>query len=379
MNDAQMRTWAEIDLGALEHNYRALRGMLEPGCRFLGVVKANAYGHGAVPVAETLVRLGAEYLAVASLSEAQELREAGITSPILILGWTPGEHARELIELGLTQTVCDLPTAQAYSAAAQALGKPLTVHVKVDTGMGRLGFVGKDQVEETLALQNLPGLVLEGIFTHFSDADGDETYTMSQFSGFLDLLDALKSRGLTFSICHCAASAAVLHYPCTHLDMVRPGIALYGHYPDEASVGLDGQGLRPVMTLKTRVAAVRTLPAGSAISYGRTRVLSRESRLAVLPIGYADGLHRGLSNAMEVAFPSGRAPLMGRVCMDLCMVDVTELPDVKLGDVAEVFGASLPVEEKAEAAGTISYELLTAVAPRVPRVYRNPPEKAGIQ
>lgn len=379
MTDAQMRTWAEIDLGALEHNYRALRGMLEPGCRFLGVVKANAYGHGAVPVARTLVKLGAEYLAVASLDEARELRQAGIGGPILILGWTPGEHAGELLELGLTQTVCDLATARAYSAAAQKAGRSLTVHVKVDTGMGRLGFVGKDREKEILSLQNLPGLILEGIFTHFSDADGDEDYTMAQFSTFLELLEQLKAGGLTFPIRHCAASAAVLHYPCTHLDMVRPGIALYGHYPDEASVGLDGRGLRPVMTLKTRVAAVRTLPAGAAISYGRTRILTRESRIAVLPLGYGDGFPRALSNRARVGFTGGEAPLVGRVCMDLCMADVTGLPDVKPGTEVTLFGPRLPVEEKAEAAGTISYELLTAVAPRVPRVYRNPPEGVDVQ
>ena len=343
------------------------------------MVKANAYGHGAVTVAQTLVGLGADYLAVASLSEALELRRAGIAAPILILGWTPGEHAGELVEHNLTQTVCDLETARAYSAAAQALGKPLTVHVKADTGMGRLGFVGENQAADILSLRNLPGLTLEGIFTHFSDADGDEAYTMAQFTGFLKLIDHLKAQGLTFSICHCAASSAVLHYPCTHLDMVRPGIALYGHYPDPESVGLVEDGLRPVMRLKTRVAAVRCLPAGSAISYGRTRILTRNSRLAVLPVGYADGLPRTLSNAMEVAFPSGRAPLMGRVCMDLCMVDVTALPEVRQGDVAEVFGAALPAEEKAAAAGTISYELLTAVAPRVPRVYLHPAGQGGIQ
>lgn len=366
-----MRTWAEIDLNALAHNYRALRSNLEPGCRFVGVVKANAYGHGAVPVAKKLEELGAEYLAVACLDEAVELREAGIRAPILILGGTTGQFAGELLRYDITQTVFDLATAKEYSAAAQKADKLLKVHIKADTGMGRLGFFGKDRVEEIKAVCALPGLDWEGLFTHFADADGSEEYTMAQFTDFLDLRDALAKEGVTFKINHCAASAAMLHYPCTHLDMVRPGIALYGHYPDEESVGLDGPGLIPVMTLKTRVAAVRTLPAGSSISYGRTHVLSRESRLAVLPIGYADGLHRGLSNRMEVAFPSGRAPVVGRVCMDLCMADVTDLPEVKAGDVAEVFGKSLPVEEKSDALNTISYECLTSISRRVPRVYGN--------
>lgn len=369
MDITQARTWAEVDLAALEHNYRALRSNLEPGRKFVGVVKANAYGHGALPVAKKLEALGAEYLAVACLAEAVELREGGVAAPILILGGTPGELAGELIRYDLTQTLFDLPTARAYSQAAAAAGKGLKVHLKADTGMGRLGFVGPGRVEDILTACALPGLEAEGLFTHFADADGSEEYTMAQFTDFLDLRDALAARGRTFPLCHCAASAATLRYPCTHLDMVRPGIALYGHYPDEGSVGLDGPGLIPVMTVKTRVAAVRTLPAGACISYGRTRALSRESRVAVLPIGYADGLHRGLSNRMEVAFPQGRAPILGRVCMDLCMADVTDLPGVEAGDVAEVFGQALPLEEKSDVLGTISYELLTAVAPRVPRVY----------
>ncbi len=368
MERAQMRTWAEIDLAALSHNYRALRSNLDPGCRFLGVVKANAYGHGALRVARTLEELRADYLAVACLEEAVELREGGVRLPILILGGTPAQFVPELLQYRLTQTVFDVETARAYSEAAQGLGRPLTVHLKADTGMGRLGFTGEDRVERIMEVCALPGLAPEGLFTHFADADGSEEYTMAQFTQFLDLRDALRAAGREFDICHCAASAATLHYPCTHLQMVRPGIALYGHYPDEESIGLDGPGLIPVMTLKSRVEAVRTLSAGTSVSYGRTRVLTRDSQVAVLPLGYADGFHRLLSNASEVWFPGGRAKVLGRVCMDLTMVDVTGL-DVGPGDVAEVFGKNLPLEDKAERAGTIAYELLTAVAPRVPRVY----------
>ncbi len=368
MERAQMRTWAEVDLDALSHNYRALRGNLEPGCKFLGVVKANAYGHGALRVAKTLEGLGADYLAVACLEEAVELREGGVQLPILILGGTPAQFVPELTHYQLTQTVFDSETARAYSQAVQKTSRGLKVHIKADTGMGRLGFVGEDRVAEILEVCQLPGLDPEGLFTHFSDADGSEEYTMAQFTQFLDLRDGLRERGRTFDICHCAASAATLHFPCTHLQMARPGIALYGHYPDKDSVGLDGPGLIPVMTLKSRVEAVRTLPAGASVSYGRTRVLTRDSQVAVLPLGYADGFHRLLSNSAEVWFPTGRAKVLGRVCMDLTMVDVTGL-DVRPGDVAEVFGKHLPLEDKAERAGTISYELLTAVAPRVPRVY----------
>ena len=247
MESKEKRTWAEIDLVALEHNYRALRAMLPAECKFLGVVKANAYGHGALPVARRLEQLGADYLAVASLDEAAELRVAGVTTPILILGHTPVEFASNLVQLRLTQSVWDLETARALSAAAQAEGRALKIHLKVDTGMSRLGFLCDEEhraktVETVSDICALPWLEHEGIFTHFADADGSEEFTMQQFTCFLDLLKALEERGLTFSLRHCAASAATLRYPCTHLDMVRPGIALYGHYPSPECEGLDGPG-----------------------------------------------------------------------------------------------------------------------------------------
>lgn len=374
MEEATKRTWREISLANLEHNYRALRALLPQGCRFLGIVKANAYGNGAVRVSKKLEELGCEYLAVACVDEAAELRAAGVSTPILILGNTPAEYAEELLALDLTQTVFDFPTARALSQAAVAAGKTLKIHVKLDTGMSRLGFLCDEahaaaSVEEAAALCALPGLEHEGVFTHFADADGSEEYTMLQFTRFLDALKQLEVRGITFAIRHCAASAAVLNYPCTHLDMVRPGVALYGHYPDPSCEGLDGPGLRPVMTLKSRVSAVRDLPAGTAVSYGRTRTLDRDSRLAVLPVGYADGLFRGCSNQVDVLLHGQRARVTGRVCMDMCMVDVTEIPGVAPGDVATVYGDGVPVEEAAAAAGTIQYELLCAVSERVPRVY----------
>ena len=373
MKQTQTRTWTEIDLSNLEHNYRALRAMLPQGCRFLGVVKADAYGHGAVQVARRLETLGAEYLAVACLDEALELRQAGITTPILILGYTPVERADSLLEGGITQTVYDVDMAKALSDAAMAAGKPLKIHVKADTGMSRLGWLcgEADQsaaVEAIAQVCALPGLEAEGIYTHFANADGDEDYTMLQFTRFLDLLEALKDRGITFAIRHCAASAAALKFPCTHLDMVRPGIALYGHYPDPSCEGLDGPGLRPVMTLKTRVASVKTVPAGTPVSYGCTYVLDRETKLAALTIGYADGLPRLCSDRLEVLVKGSRAPIVGRICMDMCMADVTGL-DVAPGDEVEVFGEHLPIEDVAALAGTIQYELLCAVSPRVHRAY----------
>ena len=373
MEPTQTRTWAEISLSNLEHNYRALRAILPTGCRFLGVVKADAYGHGAIPVARRLEKLGAEYLAVACLDEALELRQAGIQTPILILGYTPPERAGELLEWDITQTVYNLETAEALSQRAQKSDKPLKIHVKADTGMSRLGWLCDEahlgETADTICrVCSLPGLTAEGIFTHFANADGDEDYTMLQFTRFLDLLDTLKARGVTFAIRHCAASAAALRYPCTYLDMVRPGIALYGHYPDPSCEGLDGPGLRPVMTLKTRVASVKTVPAGTPVSYGCTHVLERETTLAALTIGYADGLPRLSSDRWQVELRGHRVPIVGRVCMDMCMVDVTGL-DVAPGDEAEVFGEKVPVEDLAALAGTIQYELLCAVSPRVRRIY----------
>lgn len=369
------RTWAEISLGNLEHNYRALRSCA-PDSIFLATVKANGYGHGSVPVAKRLVELGADYLAVACLDEAAELRRAGIAAPILVLGYTQPELAGEVVALDVTQTVFTPELAQALSEAAGAAGKRAKIHLKADTGMSRLGVLDHDPqraAADIAALCALPHLEPEGIFTHFANADGDEGYTMLQFTRFLDVLKELEEKyGRAFEIRHCAASAAVLHYPCTHMDMVRPGIALYGHYPDPGCEGLDGPGLKPVMSLFSRVAAVRDFPAGTPVGYGCTASFGGEGgRTAVLPIGYADGLHRTLSNQGSVWLDGQPRPIMGRVCMDLCMIGLDGEAEVRPGDVAEIFGERLPVEGQAELAGTISYELLTAVAPRVPRIYKD--------
>lgn len=369
----KQRTWAQVSLPALEHNYRALRAILPTGCRFLGVVKANAYGHGAVRVARKLVELGAEMLAVACLHEALELRRAGITAPILILGVTPPDFAGQVVEHDITQTVFDMELAQALSQAATRLGKTARVHIKLDTGMSRVGVLAHDAsraAKEVADLCALPDLEHEGIFTHFANADGDEEYTMLQFTRFLDTVAELeKNHGITFQIRHCAASAAALKYPCTHLDMVRPGIALYGHYPDPGCRGLDGVGLIPAMSVYSRVSAVRDVPAGTPVSYGCTRVLGRDSRLAVLPIGYGDGFFRLLSDRFRVEIHGRSAPIVGRICMDMCMVDVTDLAEVKPGDAATIFGPDKPLEEAADLVGTIQYELLCDVSPRVPRIY----------
>lgn len=374
MEDAVLRrTWAEIDLDALEHNYRRARTLTGSGVRYLGVVKADAYGHGAVQIGRKLESLGADYLAVSSLDEARELRHGGITMPVLILGHTPPDMVPELIRYHITQAVSALAKAEEYSAAAAACGGTLRVHIKVDTGMSRLGFLVRGShfdggVASIAAACALPGLDPEGIFTHFavSDEDGeeDEAYTREQFGLFTAVIDALAQRGRTFAIRHCANSGALARYPEMYLDMVRPGIALYG-------AGADAQrlDLRPVMSLKTCVSTIKVFDPDTTVSYGRTFRTTERTRMGVLPIGYADGFFRGLSNRASVLTDQGSAPIRGRICMDMCMVDLTELPDVHVGDAVEIFGQRQRVDDLASMLGTIPYELTCAVSKRVPRLY----------
>lgn len=376
MTELTRRTWAEIHLDRLAQNYHTLRA-LAPRSKFAGLVKANAYGHGAVEVARRLASLGADYLLVACLDEAEELRQAGIQAPILILGYTPLEAADELLDQNITQTVYDPEQARALSDFAFSRGQRLRCHLKADTGMSRLGVLcdeaGLDQAADTLAaMARLPGLETEGIFMHFADADTCPAYSKMQIRRYNGLLERLAARGVTFAIRHCCAGAATLNYPEAHFDMIRPGILLYGHQPDHACDGM--VDVAPVMELKSRVVSVKHLPRGTCISYGRTFTLQRDSVIAAVPVGYADGLFRLLSNRQEMLVHGRRVPQIGRVCMDMCMLDVTDVPGVRVGDVVTVFGDGLPLEEKADTIGTITYELLCAVSPRVKRVYLGGPE-----
>ena len=378
--DAQMkRTWAEVDFDKLAHNYHALRGLTPAGTKYLGLVKADAYGHGAVPVAKKLEELGADYLGVACLDEAIEVREAGVKTPILILGCTSSIYAAELVKYNITQACYDLEYAKELSAGAQKAGGTITVHIQCDTGMTRLGFMCHEDTMEKSASEiieavKLPGLKAEGIFTHFSDSDGSEEYTMLQFGRFQDIIQRVRDLGYEFEIRHCANSAATLLYPATYLDMIRPGIVQFGHFPD-AKMDHALCDLVPVLELKSRVATVRDVPANTPVSYGRTNTLTRPSRLAGIPVGYGDGFCRGFSNKLTVLINGKKLPIVGRICMDMCMVDVTDAPDVKEGDVAILYGSDgtndQPIEAGAEIMNTISYELLCVLTKRIPRIYLN--------
>ena len=375
MNDLQKRTWAEISLENLRHNYEAIRKSLPAGCRFLGVVKADAYGHGALPVSRLLQEAGADYLAVSCLDEALELRRGGITMPILILGHTPYAYTGTLIEENITQTVTCLAKALEYSAEAVRLGKELKIHIKLDTGMSRLGFLCagnyfEEGVDNVIHSCRLPGLNPEGVYTHFavSDEPGEdsEAYTRAQFRLFMDVIAAVKARGgVEFPIRHCANSGATVSYPEMALDMVRPGLLLYGYGDSSGKLGL-----LPCMRLVTTVSTIKFYEPGTSVSYGRRFTTDRRTRMGVLAIGYADGLPRLISNKCSFAAGGGFAPQRGSICMDMCMVDLTELPQVDVGSEVELFGPMNSIYKLSDAAQTIPYELLCAVSKRVPRVYK---------
>ena len=373
------RTWAEISLDNLEHNYRALRARTPQGCKFLGVIKADAYGHGAVPVSGTLSELGCEYLAVSNLEEAVQLRRGGIRTPILILGYTPPEYADTMVFMDLTQEIHSIDYARALEERLRGTNYILNVHLKLDTGMGRIGFLAygdHSELPQLAAFSQLTHLRVEGVFTHFSVADSrredDERYTALQYARFCDALAELDSYGIRPTLRHCANSAVTILHPEFSLDMVRGGIALYGCAPDVDCEGL--LDLRPVMTLRTTIAQIRDVAAGTPISYGRTFTAPRDLRMAVLPIGYADGLSRGLSGKVSFRLRGQDVPVIGRICMDMCMIDITSVSDAKVGDELTLFGhdedgVRVPVERLAQASGTISYEILCTLSKRIARLY----------
>lgn len=389
MNDYLKRSWAVINLDHVAHNIAAIKALLSPGCMLMGVVKADAYGHGDKQIADQLVRQGVNWFGVSNIAEALSLRQQGIYHPILIFGFTPVEHAVTLNEYNLTQSIYSLDYAEQLQAAAQAAEVDIGVHIKVDTGMSRLGFVldngflhaSADEIAQVCAM---PNLAAGGIFTHFAAADEadpeSEDFTRWQYDQFRTIISILRERGVVFGLHHCCNSAAAIRYPDMHMDMVRPGVILYGLNPSDDCAGqLD---LRPAMEFYSCICQVKEIEKGTTVSYGRCYTAHRRMRVATVPVGYADGYERELSNKSRVLVRGQYANVIGRVCMDQMMLDVTHIPDAVAGDLVTIVGQDgdhqLTFDEMARLSGTINYEKVCLIGKRVPRIYRQNGKDVGI-
>ncbi|WP_110461579.1 alanine racemase [Ruminiclostridium sufflavum] len=369
------RAWAEINLDNIAHNIREVRRITNKNAEIMGVVKADAYGHGVMEVTRTLLENGVTRLAVSMLDEAIQLRRDGISVPILILGYTDPSRANEIIENDVTQSCYSYELAQALSDEAVKQGRKVKIHIKIDTGMSRVGFLpGYSAVKNVVEISRLPNLIIEGLFTHFATADEkNREFTLTQFERFMSIYNELQRIGIHIPVKHCANSAGVIEYPEMHLDMVRPGIILYGMYPSE-EVDKSKIDLKPAMTLKANVVLVKEVEKNTSISYGRIYTTKRTSKIATIPIGYADGYTRMLSNKGEVLVRGQYAPVVGRVCMDQCMLDVTDLDcSVEVGDEVVLIGKQedkvITAEDVAKTIGMINYELVCIVGKRIPRAY----------
>lgn len=374
-------THAEIDLSAIAANVALACRLAGPETRVMAVVKADAYGHGAVPVARVALAAGATWLGVAIPEEAVPLRAAGIASRILVLGPVAPEQAELVADHDLEQCVCDPAQAEALGRAARARGRVLALHLKVDTGMGRVGLRPREVHGVAEKIRALPSVRLAGLMTHFADAEAEEPgFAREQLARFADAARDLAAAGIPVPLRHAANSAALLFLPESRLDLVRPGIMLYGYHPRGPRGGPEPP-LRPALRLRTAISQIRDVAQGESVSYGRTFVAPRDLRVARLPVGYADGCGRLLSNRGQVLIRGQRVPIVGRVCMDMTMVDVSGLPDVRVGDEAVLIGRQgadeITADEVAELQGTISYEVLCRIGPRVPRIYLPPPPAAS--
>lgn len=375
-------TWAEIDLDAIVFNVQAFRKHVGERVKIIAVVKANAYGHGAVPVARAALQAGATMLAVHRAIEGVELREAGIGAPVLVMGYTPPSGAALVVDWQLTPSVITLEFAQALSGRAVALGSIVPAHIKVDTGMNRYGILPEEALDFIRAVLQLPGLMIEGIFTHFATADwADKRVARDQLATFNNLRAVVSEAGISIPMFHAANSAATMHLREAHFDAVRPGIAMYGLAP--SSEWPPAFEIRPALTLKSRIARLRRLPAGAGIGYSRTHITRQPIWAALVPIGYGDGYHRILSNKGLVLVHGQRAPVLGRVSMDQIVVDVSHIPAVQMDDEVVLVGRQadehLPAEEVAQLAGTINYEVTTGLLPRVARLYLQAGQATAVQ
>lgn len=368
------RTWATVSLDDLYHNYRQIRTQVSNGAKFMGVVKADAYGHGAIAISRALAEFGADYLAVSNLDEALQLRKAGIELPVLILGYTPTDCATELMQWNITQAVYSYEYAVQLSQALRGSGSCLKIHFKIDTGMARIGFLsydGEASLAEAVRSAALPHLAVEGIFTHFSSADstssGAVAFTQLQYDRFQQAVDYLKNCGIEFSLRHCCNSGAIVQYPQYAMDMVRAGIITYGlPASNEIKSKLN---LRPIMTLQTMVLYIKEVQQEMPIGYSRTYKTPCKKRIATLPIGYADGFPVALSGQVSVLLRGKPYPVVGRICMDMCMIDITDAPEIQVGEIVTVIGQDRSWDKMAELLHTIPYEVVCQINKRVPRIY----------
>ncbi len=374
------RTWAEIDLNAIEHNYKIIKNRLHKNCSLMCVVKADAYGHGAVKLAKFYEKLGADYLAVSNIEEAIQIRQYNVNVPILILAYTPCDFCDILCKNNISQTVVSREHAELLNKKANELNIKLNIHIKIDTGMSRLGILAQDSLQEKSAfndikyIYSLENLKIEGIFTHMSSADSGNSgtdFTKKQYNHFSNIIKHLEDSGINIPLKHCCNSGCIIDYPQYAMDMVRAGIILYGLMPSQHTKNtLD---LIPAMQIKTAVSHVKVLPSKTAVSYGRSYITEKETKIATVPIGYADGYDRALSSKAFMLLKGKKAPIVGKICMDQCMLDVSDIDDINTGDIATVVGkdqnASLSLDALSEMCGKINYETICLVGKRVPRIY----------
>ncbi len=367
-------TWVEVNLDAISHNINQIKCLVEKkGSKLLAVVKDNAYGHGAIEVAKLAGKIPVYEIGVATVDEAIELRQAGINLPILVLGTTLPEYAEDIIKNNVTQTVCDLNICKKLSETAKKLHKRAKVHVKVDTGMGRIGIHYEDTLDLIKSINQFPELEIEGIFTHFAVADTEESYTNLQIERFQSIISNIEKNNICIPIKHSANSSAVLNFPSSYFDMVRPGIAIYGIYPcHNPKIKID---LKPALSLKTRVVYLKEVPEGESLSYGRTYFTRKNTKVATIAIGYGHGLNRKLSNIGEVIIRGKKAPIIGTICMDQSLCDVSHIADISVGDEVVVIGKQgdeeITADDLANKIGTIPYEILCNINERIPRLYNN--------
>ena len=365
--------WAEIDLDAIAYNTRNIKKLIGDK-DLIAVVKANCYGHGVIDIIPTLLENGVSRFAVAMISEALEIRDNKITAPVMILGFTPLYLGEELINNNIEQTVYDLDYAKELSKIALTLNKKAKIHIAIDTGMGRIGFLPNEKsIDNITEICSLEGIEVIGIFTHFSTSDEkDKEYSHDQFTKMLSVMDTLKKRGIDIPLKHVANSGAIIDLPDTYLDAVRAGIILYGYYPSD-EIDKNNLALKPALTLKATITNVKTLEKDMYVSYGRTFKTSNETIVATIPVGYADGYLRKLAENGKVIIKGEFAPIIGRICMDQFMIDVTNIPDVKIGDevilLGEKNGLKYNADDMAKKLDTINYEVTCMLKSRLPRVY----------